>query len=133
MAEGKLSNGFEARKLKTSPRRREPPQSLVLKKHDSSSLDSDSVTSNCGICLKILPTNPQLCDACQIWNDATHVFQCLRDPEEFAIQYSFSLSNILARSSCIMCQLIARSILEKFQHPGQSNFDALLQTEITMY
>jgi hypothetical protein len=133
MAEGKLSNGFEASRLKTSQRRRDPPQPLVLKKDDSNSLDSISVTPKCGICLKILPINPQLCDACQIWNDATHVFQCLRDLEEFAIRYSFSLSNILSRASCIMCQVIASSILEKFQNPDQSNFNALLRTEITIY
>jgi Heterokaryon incompatibility protein (HET) len=133
MAENFLPHGFEAKRLKTSQRRRAPPQSLVLKKIASDSLHSIAVAPKCGICLKILPINPRLCDACQAWNDATHVFQCLRDPEDFVTRYSFSLSNILSRASCIMCQLIASSILERFQKPDQSNFNALLQTKFTIY
>ncbi|ERF70265.1 hypothetical protein EPUS_09424 [Endocarpon pusillum Z07020] len=133
MAENLLSNGFEAKKLKTSQRRRAPPQSLVLKKIVSNSLHSTSAAPKCGICLETLPINPHLCDACQIWNDATHVFQCMRDPDDFVTRYSFSLGNILSRVSCILCQLIANSILERFRKPDQSNFNALLQTKITIY
>jgi len=123
------------RSLKLSSRRRGPQvPPLLLREADLSDSttgpSSIPVISDCGVCLKRIPTNPELCGDCQIWNDPNHVFQCLRDPDGYGAP--IILGDALSRANCMICQIVAKSILERFQSTNQSVINKLLKTEITI-
>jgi len=121
--------------LNASQRSRGRPPALFLgeakKPKSTFSLDSNLGTPNCGVCLNTLPLNPILCEDCQIWNDPRHVFQCLRDPGQFAKSAAI-LKDLLAREHCALCQEIANAVVTRFQTSDISNSEEIFNTEITV-
>lgn len=110
------------------------PRGLVLKetRTPTPALDTEDETrsSNCGICLKSLAQNPQLCEDCQIWNDAVHVFQCLRDTGKWQQLPGRSLQTLLKNKECIMCRQVAMAVLSRFTVSDETTRKELLESEI---
>ncbi|KAF2495265.1 HET-domain-containing protein [Lophium mytilinum] len=110
------------------------PRGLVLRETRAPTPAFDpeeqSRSSHCGICLKSLAQNPQLCEDCQIWNDAVHVFQCLRDTKKWQQLPGRSLRALLESKECMMCRQVATAILSRFTVSDEAVRKDLLKAEV---
>lgn len=113
-----------------------PPPGLVLKATKPATIypnDGSNSASNCQTCCKSLPRNPELCDNCQIWNDAHHVFECLRDLAALEKQQPLRLGKILARKFCMMCRTVGEAALESLHTEDPSIQKQISDVEIQNY
>lgn len=77
-----------------------------------------NLVPKCQVCAGTLPLNPRLCERCQIWNDAHHVFFCFGPPYSRDKNQSYAsreLTDLLSNPECMLCQIIASSILKKIR------------------
>ncbi|EON68797.1 hypothetical protein W97_08055 [Coniosporium apollinis CBS 100218] len=68
-------------------------------------------TSGCEICFGTLATNPGLCERCQAWNDAKHIFQCMNCT--FYRRKYIPVNDVLRARACLVCGAIGSAIGEK--------------------
>ncbi|KAF2740568.1 HET-domain-containing protein [Polyplosphaeria fusca] len=114
-------------------RSRQPPKLTFGRAPRSVSSTVDDVhgpSSQCGICSGSLSQNPSLCSDCQIWNDAYHVFRCLRDTSDWDDFQEPNLAELLERDGCILCRYVASSIVTRFQLPDGENREQLLAVSV---
>ncbi|KAH8688612.1 heterokaryon incompatibility protein-domain-containing protein [Phaeosphaeriaceae sp. PMI808] len=118
---------------KKSPRR---PPGLILDKREGQEIEHHSAESfvplNCGICTKSLASNPRLCDDCQVWNDACHVFECLKGDKGYDDHWklpALTLQQVLNRKNCILCQALAENVLRFFESHTALKSEGYLQCE----
>lgn len=119
-----------------SKRRLRPPPDLVLKATKPTTAypnDGSEPASNCQTCSKTLSRNLHLCDDCQIWNDAHHVFECLGEHDRWAKLNPILLGQVLARKDCMVCRAIGEAALESLEIDSQSVQHQLLEVEIQSY
>ena len=121
-------------------RRLRPPADLVLKATKPTTVypdDGSDPATSCQTCSKSLPRNPQLCDGCQIWNDAHHIFECLRDlstlDKLLDERQPVTLGQILTRKACLMCKAVGEAALESLPTDDQDIRDQFSQVEIRNY
>lgn len=110
------------------------PQRLNLRaatksKHDHDPEREDRI-AHCGICSKASAPNPQLCEHCQIWNDANHVFRCLKSTKAWDGLWEFTLADIDARDHCAMCRNISRAVVDRFVDQGRVEVKALQDARV---
>lgn len=80
--------------------------------------------ANCRYCAGDLPNNPDLCDKCQLWNDACHVFSCLT-PHSISTDVSVTkraktqtVGNITGSTHCLICSAITPGLTERLRAVG---------------
>ncbi|KAK5124897.1 hypothetical protein LTR85_001087 [Meristemomyces frigidus] len=92
----------------------------MLRKTDSSLIISwvrSDEDYDCKVCSGTIPRNPSLCEACQIWNDGKHVFECMKpvEHEQYVDQgpQSIPVKNLLQEQGCMICTAVAAVVREK--------------------